>query len=166
MYGICCVPFFCFLNNRLSKILFSNPFPKKRSDCESQKSGFGFDPKNPPWVWILWIHDPFLDLPPPKNAKSVFGFGNPDLDFLKKMHPKFCTCTRQPNNLSTICLNVLDLPFASSVVVYRQICTWINTKKTLCFEGFLRTLFTVPLNRRTRVESFFLNGPSAGAIFP
>ena len=28
-----------------------------------KKSGFGFDPKNPPWVWILWIHDPFLDLP-------------------------------------------------------------------------------------------------------
>ena len=24
----------------------------------------------------------------PKNAKSVFGFGNPDLDFPKKTHPK------------------------------------------------------------------------------
>ena len=83
MYGICYVPFFS--KNRLSKVPSSNPFPptqKKRSDCESQKSGFGFDPKNPPWVWILWIHDPFLDLPP-KNAKSVFGFGNPDLDFSK-----------------------------------------------------------------------------------
>ena len=31
----------------MSKILFSNLFPKKRSDCESQKSGFRFDPKNP-----------------------------------------------------------------------------------------------------------------------
>ena len=31
----------------ICQILFSNPFPKKRSDCESQKSGFGFDPKNP-----------------------------------------------------------------------------------------------------------------------
>ena len=61
--------------NRLSKILFSNPFPKKRSDCEFQKSGFEFDPKNPPGVWILWIHDPFLDLSK-KNAKSVFGFRN------------------------------------------------------------------------------------------
>ena len=49
---------------------FSNPFPKKRSDCESQKSGFGFDPKNPPWVWILWIHDPFLDMP--KNTQNPF----------------------------------------------------------------------------------------------
>ena len=52
-----------FSKNRLSKILFSNPFPQKRSDCESQQSGFVSDPKNPPWVWILWIHDPFLDLP-------------------------------------------------------------------------------------------------------
>ena len=51
---------------------FSNPFPKKRSDCESQKTGFGFDPKNPPWVWILWTHDPLLDMP--KNTQ------NPDLD--------------------------------------------------------------------------------------
>ena len=76
-----------FSKNRLSKILFSNPFPKKRSDCESQKSGFVFDPKNPPWVWILWIHDPFLDLPK-KNVKSVFGFGNPDWDFPKSTHPK------------------------------------------------------------------------------
>ena len=88
MYGIWSVPFFFFSKNRLSKILFSNPFPKKRSDCESQKSGFGFDPKNPPWVWILWIHDPFLDLPQKTQ--------NPFLDseiriwicVFKKTHPK------------------------------------------------------------------------------
>ena len=70
MYGICCVPFF-FSKNRLAKILFfSNPFPKKRSDCESQKSGFRFDPKNPPWMWILWIDDPFLVLP--KKTQNPF----------------------------------------------------------------------------------------------
>ena len=80
--------FFFFLSkNRLSKILFSNPFPKKRWDCKSQKSGFVFDPKDPPRVWILWIHDPFLDLPP-KKPKSVSGFRNPVLDFPKKTHPK------------------------------------------------------------------------------
>ena len=39
----------------------SDPFPKKRSDHESQKSRFRFDLKNPLEVWILWIHDPFLD---------------------------------------------------------------------------------------------------------
>ena len=72
---------------RWSKILFSNPFPKKLSDYESQKSGFGFDLKNPPWVWILWIHNPFLVLPP-KNAKSVYGFENPDIDFPNKTHPE------------------------------------------------------------------------------
>ena len=47
--------------NRLPKVLFSNPLPKKRSSGESQKSGFRFDLKNLPGVWILWIHDPFLD---------------------------------------------------------------------------------------------------------
>ena len=36
---------------------------------------------------FLWIHDLFLDLPK-KNRKSVFGFGNPHLDFPKKTHPK------------------------------------------------------------------------------
>ena len=63
MYGICWVPsvFFFFSKNRLSKILFQILSQKNRSDCESEKSGFGFDPTNPPGVWILWIHDPFLD---------------------------------------------------------------------------------------------------------
>ena len=40
---------------------FGSFLPKKRSDHESQKSGFRFDLKNPLEVWILWIHDPFLD---------------------------------------------------------------------------------------------------------
>ena len=73
MYHIFCVPFFFFFffsKNRLSKILFLKIFPQKSSDCESQKSGFGFDPKNPPWVWILWIHDPDLDFPK-KNTPSA-----------------------------------------------------------------------------------------------
>ena len=43
----------------LTDLLFSDPFPKKRSDHESQKSVFRFDLKNPLEVWILWIHDPF-----------------------------------------------------------------------------------------------------------
>ena len=60
MNGIC---WFHFpFGKPLVKNTFFKSFPKKkRSDCESQKSGFGFDPKNPPRVWILWIHDPFLD---------------------------------------------------------------------------------------------------------
>ena len=71
--------------NRLSKILFSNPLPKN-VQIVNLKLRIGFDPKNPPRVLILWIHDPFLDLPP-KNAKSVFGFGNSDLDFPQKKDP-------------------------------------------------------------------------------
>ena len=63
MYCTCCVPL--FFGKPLVKNTFYKSFPpKKRSDYESPKSGFGFDPKNPPRVWILWIYDSFLDLPP------------------------------------------------------------------------------------------------------
>ena len=50
MYRIALVGHFC-MENRLSKIIFLNPFPKKRRSGESQKSGFRFDPKYPPRVW-------------------------------------------------------------------------------------------------------------------
>ena len=49
------------MEDRFSDVLLSDPFPIKRSDHESQKSGFRFDLKNPLEVWILWIHNPFLD---------------------------------------------------------------------------------------------------------
>ena len=64
-------------------IFGSLPPPKKRSDHESQKSGFRFDLKNPLGVWIHWIHDPFLDFSK-KPAKSVFGFKNLFSDSPKK----------------------------------------------------------------------------------
>ena len=41
-----------------------------------KKPTLRFDLKYPPRVWILWIHDPYLDLSK-KNAKSVFGFKSP-----------------------------------------------------------------------------------------
>ena len=72
------------------QILFAShpPPPKNHSEWDFQKSRFGFDSKNPPREWILWIHDPFLDLP--KKAKKPF------LDseililiFLKKTHTKY-----------------------------------------------------------------------------
>ena len=71
MYGtasvVCHFPF----GKPLVKNTFFRCFPKKkRSHCESQKSGFGFDLKNPSRVWILWIHDPVLDLP--KKTKNPF----------------------------------------------------------------------------------------------
>ena len=86
MYGICGVP--CLWENRLLKILFSNPFPPQKNaqvvnlkypdldlirrihpECEF----YGF-------MICFWIC--------PKNAKSSFGFGNPDLDFPKKTYPQ------------------------------------------------------------------------------
>ena len=80
MYGICTLrTFYFFSKNRLTKILFSNPFPKKRSDCESQKSRFGFDPKSVDFM-DSWSVFGFAQ----KKAKFIFGFGNPDLDFPKK----------------------------------------------------------------------------------
>ena len=93
--------------------------PKKRSYCESQKSGFGFYPKNPPRVWILWVDDPFLDLPPPhkkkKTAKSVFGFGNPDLNFPKNtaLTVSSIECLDAPAVLPTrYCDDLIDFLFS------------------------------------------------------
>ena len=76
------------MENRLSKTFFSDLVLKlKRSGGESQQSGFGFDLKNPPGVWIcgfmirFWIS--------PKKRKIRLGSRNPDLDFLRKMHRTF-----------------------------------------------------------------------------
>ena len=55
-------------------ILFANPFPRKRLDHESKKSGFRFHPKYVTRVCIIWAHDPFLDSRicfPPKNVLCV-----------------------------------------------------------------------------------------------
>ena len=75
-----------YLHGRLLDVLFSDPFPKKSSDHESQKSGFRFDLKNPLEVWILWIHDPSLNFSnktqnPFRIQESGFGFSP------QKTHP-------------------------------------------------------------------------------
>ena len=87
MYGISGVP--CLWENRQSKILFSNPFPKKNAQVVNLKNQ-DLDlirRIHPQCGFYQRIYDPFLDLPN-RNAKSVFGFGNPDLDFPKKTHPQ------------------------------------------------------------------------------
>ena len=44
------------------------------------------DPKNPPPLWIIWIHDLLLDLT--KETKYPFRIENPDLDLSKEItHP-------------------------------------------------------------------------------
>ena len=69
------------------KYFFQILSQKKRSaDCESQKSGFGFDPKNPPRMWILWIHDSFLNLP--KKRKIHFWIRKSEFRFSQKTHLK------------------------------------------------------------------------------
>ena len=77
MYDICCVPFF-FSKNRLSKILFSNPFPKKRTDWEFQKYGFGFDLKNPPECRCYGFMIRFWIYPKKREIRfwiRIYGFG-------------------------------------------------------------------------------------------
>jgi len=75
------------MDDRLSGVLFSNPFPKKkRLDNESQKSGFRFDLKNLLEVWILWIHGPFLDFS--KKTQNPFLDSRIRIWILpKKTHP-------------------------------------------------------------------------------
>ena len=48
--------------NCLSKMLFSNPFPQKALRLWIWKIVIWIRSKNPQRVWILCIHDPFLDL--------------------------------------------------------------------------------------------------------
>ena len=77
-------PFF-FAKNRLSKILFKS-FPKKTLRLWISKIRI--------WIWSeeFTLNVDFMDSwsvfgYAPKNSKSVFGFGNPYLDFPEKTHP-------------------------------------------------------------------------------
>ena len=47
---------------------------------------FGYDPKNPPPLWIIWINNPFLNFM--KETKIGFWIKNLDLDLSKETHPK------------------------------------------------------------------------------
>ena len=75
------------MEDHLSDVLFSNPLPKNPLDHESQKSIRRFDLKNPLEVWILWLHDPFLDFSKKKTQNQFFRFKNLDLDFAPKNAP-------------------------------------------------------------------------------
>ena len=86
MYGICCVLLFFRKNICHAKILFFKSFPKKTLRLWISKIRI--------WIWSeestlsvdfmdSWSVFRFAQ----KDAKSVFGFGNPDLDFPKNTHP-------------------------------------------------------------------------------
>ena len=82
--------------NRLSKILFSNPFPKKCSDCESQKSTHQSADFMDSWSVFGFALQ--------KNAKSVFGFRNPDLGYPLKNAPSKIL-NWEGFHLTTFCLH-------------------------------------------------------------
>ena len=84
MYGIYCVQFF-FRKSACQKYFFQILSQKTLRLWMSKIR----------WLWIHEIHPEcgFYGFVIrfwicPKNAKSVFGFGNPDLDFPQKTHPK------------------------------------------------------------------------------
>ena len=61
---------------------------KKPSDQVSKVSGFKYDPKTTPPLWIIWINNAFLDFS--KGTKYIcFWITNLDLDISKEMHPYF-----------------------------------------------------------------------------
>ena len=61
--------------------------PPKRLNYESRKSGFRFDLKNPPRVWILWIHDPLLDLPEKRKIRFWMSFRKSGFGLSQKNAP-------------------------------------------------------------------------------
>ena len=78
VYSICYEPF--LFRKPLVKNTFFKSFPKKDAQIVNLKNLLIR-------VWILRIHDPFLDLPCKKNAIFVFGFENLDLDYPQKNAP-------------------------------------------------------------------------------
>ena len=76
---------FC-LGNRLSKILFSNPFPKKNAEVMNLENPDLDLIRSILLEWILWIHDPFLHFP--KKTQNPVRFKNPFSDFPTKTHPE------------------------------------------------------------------------------
>ena len=106
-----------FLGCRWPQVFFSNPFSKKRSDHESQESGFGFDPLNPSWVWIQWIQNPFSDF-----SKET---QNKDLDSPQEAHSYFFDsmfqCFAKRIRLSEKVLVRLPMPDCNTFVSYFRV---------------------------------------------
>ena len=114
---------------------FSNPFPKKRSDCESQKIR----------IWI-WSEESTLSVDfmnswsvfgyTQKHSKSVFGFGNPYLDFLEKKHPNIHVSSNGISKKSNcwLCRALTNVATESAVVSWKQV-TWTCTSRPIGFQS-------------------------------
>ena len=72
--------------------LFSDPQERSSSDYVSKVSGFGYDPKNPPPLRIIWINNPFLDFS--KETKDPFSDKNTDVDFSTETQNNFARASR------------------------------------------------------------------------
>ena len=61
---------FFFRKTACQEYFFQILSQKNAQIVNLQNSDLDFNPKNPPRVWILWIHYPFLDLP--KQTQNPF----------------------------------------------------------------------------------------------
>ena len=115
-------PFF-FAKNRLSKILFKS-FPKKtlrlwiskiRIWIWSEESTLSVDFMN---SWSVFGYAQ-------KHSKSVFGFGNPYLDFPEKTHPYIHVSSNGVSKKSNcwLCRVLTSLTTESALVSWKQV-TW------------------------------------------
>ena len=81
--------------------LFLNPEWRNASDQVSKVSGFGYDPKSPPPLWIVWINNLIIIIIKLINLKLIrfwmllkkwnirFQIKNRDLNFSEETHPKY-----------------------------------------------------------------------------
>ena len=158
MYGICCVPFL-FSKNRLSKILFFKSFPKKTLRLWISKIRI--------WIWSeestqsvdfmdSWSTFGFA----PKNAKSVFGFGNQNLDFSPKTHPP--TLLRKENDSKQLDAAVdeiqakSNLTFSESLKVGSKIC-YVCRNERFRLELSKTTSSEVPFGSEIFLKGYFID---------
>ena len=102
MYGICSVRF--LFGKPLVKNIFSNPSPKKRSVCESQKSGFGLIPRIHPECGFYGFMIRFWIFPKKRTLKS------PLTNTLKyKKFKANCLETRGPGKDFSLTYHFIDV---------------------------------------------------------
>ena len=136
MYGICCVPF--LFGKPLVKNTFFKSFPKKNAPQIVNL-------KNPDFDLIRRIHPEcgFYGFTIrfwicPKNAKSIFGSGNPDLDFPKKH-------TWSESN-SAVTINKESKFFIRQIERFSWYCYYFILSSSLGFAFYVLLLYTLFLS--------------------
>ena len=129
--------------------LFLNPEWRNASDQVSKVSGFGYDPKSPPPLWIVWINNLIIIIIKLINLKLIrfwmllkkwnirFQIKNRDLNFSEETHPKYARmmkdvdstfsphANKASNNrwVHTRPSSALEVHLSSSVLVTYLKCT-------------------------------------------